>query len=89
MINTTAHHASDDTYYTPQTLAGRWGCSTDIVYDLLRKGKLKGFKLGRDWRITDEARLDYERNPDNSKATVYAERGRPKHKNNRTWNRVV
>lgn len=47
-------------YYTPATLAKRWGCHTETVCDLLRAGKLKGFKLGHQWRITDAARLEYE-----------------------------
>ena len=48
------------TYYTPKTLAAHWGCSPDIVYDLLRSGKLHGFRLGRSWRVTEEAREAYE-----------------------------
>ena len=47
-------------YYTPKALAERWGCHVCIVYDLLRKGKLKGYKLGKDWRISDEARAAFE-----------------------------
>ena len=46
--------------YTPATLADRWGCKVCTVYDLLRTGKLKGFKLGKDWRITEEARAAFE-----------------------------
>ena len=47
-------------YYTVPELAARWRCSADVVYDLLRRGKLQGFKLGSSWRITDEARIQYE-----------------------------
>lgn len=47
-------------YYTPATLAKKWGCHTETVCDLLRAGKLKGFKLGHQWRITDAARMEYE-----------------------------
>lgn len=50
-------------YYTPNELADLWRCSRDIVYDLLTSGRLKGFKLGNSWRISDEARLDYEQTP--------------------------
>ena len=46
--------------YTVPELAELWRCSPDIVYDLLRTGRLKGFRLGRVWRISDEARLAYE-----------------------------
>ena len=78
MEQTPAHHASDETYYTPQTLAEKWGCSKDLVYDLLRSGKLRGFKLGRDWRISDEARLEYERSPEHSTSTQYKRNGAPR-----------
>lgn len=47
-------------YHTVASLAERWGCSTDMIYNLLREGKLQGFKLGKDWRITDAARIEYE-----------------------------
>ena len=47
-------------YWTVASLAEHWGCSTDMVYNLLREGKLRGFKLGKDWRITEEARIEYE-----------------------------
>lgn len=50
-------------YYTVPELAARWRCSADVVYDLLRQGKLRGFKLGSSWRITDEARIQYEQTP--------------------------
>ena len=52
--------APETEYYTPATLAKKWACSVDIVYDLLRSGKLHGFKLGKDWRIPDSARAAYE-----------------------------
>ena len=50
-------------YYTVPELAARWRCSTDVVYDLLRQGKLHGVKLGASWRITDDARIQYEQTP--------------------------
>lgn len=60
-----------DIYYTPETLAERWQCSKFTVYELLKKGALRGFKLGRDWRITDAARRAYEENPMNAVADTY------------------
>ena len=58
-------------YYTPKTLAETWGCSLDAIYEMLWTGKLKGFRVGRHWRVSDEARLDYERGKDkNTAATV-------------------
>ena len=38
--------------FTVDRLASRWDCSPDIIYDLLRKHQLKGFKLGAAWRIS-------------------------------------
>ena len=50
-------------YYTIKELAALWRCSTDVIYDLLRSGKLHGFKIGGGWRISDEARREYEQTP--------------------------
>ena len=50
----------DERYYTVETLAELWECSTDLIYDQLRAGTLAGFKLGREWRISEQARRDYE-----------------------------
>lgn len=38
--------------FTVEGLAERWMCSTDLIYDLLRKKKLKAFKVGSSWRIS-------------------------------------
>lgn len=38
--------------FTVDSLAERWSCSKDVVYDLLRKRELKGFKIGHSWRIS-------------------------------------
>lgn len=46
--------------YTVADLAQRWQCSHDIIYDLLRQGKLKAFKLGSAYRISAEAVSDFE-----------------------------
>ena len=46
--------------YTVITLANHWDCSVDEVYRLLRRGELKGFKLGSAWRITQEAVKEFE-----------------------------
>lgn len=62
MINPTAAAPGEHTLavYTIADLAGIWRCSRDVIYDLLLSGKLKGFKVGRNWRITHEERLNYE-----------------------------
>ena len=35
------------------------GISKSKVYDLLRSGELKGFKLGRLWRVSDKALQEF------------------------------
>ncbi len=62
---------SHGVYYTPQELADLWKCNISTVYAMLRQGKLSGFKLGRDWRITEAAVLAYEQNPENQSAMIY------------------
>jgi excisionase family DNA binding protein len=39
------------TVYTPEQLAEQWGVTRYTVLTYLRTGKLKGFKIGRFWRI--------------------------------------
>lgn len=46
--------------HTVDTLARRWLCSPDVIYDLLRTRKLKAFKVGSAWRITAQAVEDFE-----------------------------
>lgn len=41
--------------YNVPEVAAHWGVTSQTVYNLLRSGKLKGFKIGRDWRISEEA----------------------------------
>ena len=41
-------------------LAQRWSCSPDVVYDMLRGGKLRGFKVGANWRISSAEVDRYE-----------------------------
>ena len=38
--------------FTIDGLAAYWNCSKDIIYDLLREKKLKGFRVGKAWRIS-------------------------------------
>lgn len=37
--------------FTVEELAARWKCSRDVIYDMLRNKKLRGFKLGSSYRI--------------------------------------
>lgn len=55
--------ALSEKVYSTTDLVQRWQCSPDLVYSLLESGKLKGFKLGRWWRITEEAILAFESAP--------------------------
>ena len=41
------------TVYTPEQLAEQWGVTRHTVLTYLRTGKLKGFKVGRFWRIRE------------------------------------
>ena len=48
--------------YTIKTLAQRWQVSAQTVGNMLRDGRLEGFKLGkRAWRISAETVRAYER----------------------------
>ena len=37
--------------FTPETLADRWGCSAETVRQLVKAGRLRGFRVGRMFRI--------------------------------------
>jgi len=41
-----------DKAYTITALAERWACSRDVLYDMIRKGELKCFRVGRAVRIS-------------------------------------
>lgn len=56
-----ANKIDHTTYYTPYELAALWKCSIDVIYDLLRGGLLKGFKVGHGWRIKTESITEYEK----------------------------
>ena len=49
-----------DEVFTIAELAQHWKCSPDIIYDLLRSGALRGFKLGAAWRISAAAVSRFE-----------------------------
>ena len=75
-----AHHATDERRYTPQELALLWKCSTDVIYDLLNRGRLVGFKIGSSWRIRHSEVLAYETDPRNRGAPVKPETPSPQPK---------
>lgn len=37
--------------FTPETLAERWQCSAETVRQMVRDGRLRGFRVGRMFRI--------------------------------------
>lgn len=52
-----------DALYTVPDVARRWGVCAQAVYKLLRTGQLRGFKAGKEWRVTEEALREYELPP--------------------------
>lgn len=50
----------DERPHTPETLAGEWGVSAQHVRDLIRKGDLPHFRIGRLLRISVPAARKYE-----------------------------
>ena len=46
---------------TPEEVAARWRCSPDTIYRALAAKTLKGFKVGRQWRITEETLIIIEK----------------------------
>ena len=41
--------------YTLNELAELWNCSYYTIFDLVKNGELAAFKLGRAYRVTEEA----------------------------------
>lgn len=48
--------------WRPEDVAARWGCLPSTVEMMCREGRVPGaFKVGRQWRLTEEALVAYER----------------------------
>ena len=47
--------------YTIAQLAQRWQCSPDAIYDMVRRGDIKSFRVGTAIRFTAEAVAEYEK----------------------------
>lgn len=47
--------------FTPETLAARWHCSTQHIRDLVTRGELPAFRIGRLIRIHNETIREIER----------------------------
>ena len=50
-----------DTILTPEELAKRWRVAPKTIYRSLSAGVLKGFQVGKQWRIPLEAVEQYEK----------------------------
>lgn len=48
--------------WLPEDLAARWHCLPSTVELMCRQGRIPGaFKVGRQWRLSEEALVAYER----------------------------
>lgn len=52
------------TVLTPRDVMDILGIGKNTAYALLNTGKLRGFRVGRDWRITAEALEEFMLNTD-------------------------
>ncbi|MHA6324553.1 helix-turn-helix domain-containing protein [Roseivivax sp. CAU 1753] len=46
--------------YSPAQLAERWNCSAETVRTFLKSGRLKGFRIGRQFRIPAASVEEFE-----------------------------
>lgn len=61
LFNGHANSAQADVkFFSVAALATRWAVSVDLVYDLLRNGKVAAMKLGGSWRIPISAVEQFE-----------------------------
>ncbi len=44
-------------------VAERLGCDVRTVQRELKRGRLRGWRVGRDWRVSPEAVVEYQENP--------------------------
>lgn len=51
--------ATTRTAWTVAEFADSLGLNPETVRELLRSGDLRGFKVNREWRISEDARLEY------------------------------
>ena len=62
-----------DLPYTPDSLADVWGCSPQMVRNLVKEGKLQAFRIGRLIRIKPQDVEAYEKCQSNSASDDFAE----------------
>lgn len=60
---------AEQEYSTPSEVAAKLRVSTDTVMRLLRTEQLRGEKVGRQWRIHEEAVREYLKGSKDNKAT--------------------
>jgi excisionase family DNA binding protein len=65
--------------FSPDTLAERWGCSSQHIRDLIRAGKLESFRIGRLIRIPAAAVKKFE-TPNLGDATIAQDRDHNGHR---------
>lgn len=53
---------------TTGQVAEIWGVSECRIRALLRTGELEGFRIGKSWRVPEEAVADYEQRNSNRRA---------------------
>ncbi|MBQ1314486.1 MAG: helix-turn-helix domain-containing protein [Clostridia bacterium] len=53
-------HYDPSIVYSVATLANYWQVDEELIRELIRKGKLAAFKVGREWRITDKVVREFE-----------------------------
>jgi excisionase family DNA binding protein len=49
-----AEHARAARAHSPKSLAERWGCSSELVRAMIRRGELQAFRYGKLYRISPE-----------------------------------
>lgn len=47
--------------YTCKEVAERYGVKTETVWDWIRTGKLKAFRIGRLYRVSEECLTSFEK----------------------------
>lgn len=52
--------SNESLVYSVDGLAARWMVRPDTVRRLIRAGKLRAFRVGKEYRVTDAAVREYE-----------------------------
>ncbi len=49
-----------ESIWTDAELAAEWKIDVRLMQKMCREGRLPAFKAGREWRVTDRAKVAYE-----------------------------